>query len=206
MGFGICFFANTLLLFDIFGTEVFAFALFGYGFALLMASDRRFKLGALFAGLAITPSLFKLFNTTRIIDLSNEPELNLIIHIAISVFMLLMYSVLFIGVKKIAAEGGDLKLSKQSSWVMRITFTVLILYSTAQILSLEFFNVDSSVLSALGITLILRYIMLIINTVYLYFCYATITTPQLLKKEQKSDIEYELKQKKKKEKNDSEEE
>lgn len=205
MGFGICLIANALFLFDIFGLDVIAFALFGYAFALLAETDKFFMKGAYISIGGLVPSILRVLNIFGILKLSRFDFSGLLIQSLSSALLIGIYSILFFGVKRIAKANDAKKLAVQADVAVRLSFGALSLFIASSI-AFHFIGDTIPIVPTLaGLSFILRYVTIIIMTIYIYFSYASITTPSLLRKEEKADAKLAEKELKTKTKNNKKE-
>jgi len=205
LGFGICLVANLMFLFDIFSLDIVAFALFGYGFSLLAESDHRFFSGVYFAAAGLVPTLIRALNNFGVLDLSRYEFVSTILQCIIAALLITIYGILFVGAKRIAVANDALKLSAQCSTAVKWSALALSFYIGASIV-FYFFGKTTPVLPALmGIAFVLRYIIIFIVSIYIYFCFASITTPKLHRKEQRENAKLAEKEQKAKEKREKSE-
>lgn len=200
MGFGICLIANSLFLFDMFGFDVIAFALFGYGFSLLAEADHRFFPGVYFAAAGLVPSTIRALSIFGIIDLSRFDYSFILFQCVNSALLIAIYGVLFVGAKRIAIANDAPKLSAQCTMAIRLSTMMLSLYIISNIIFYFFGATVSAIPALMGVSFALKYIIIIIISVYIYFCFASITTPKLYRKEQKANDKLAEKEQKAKEK------
>lgn len=200
MGFGICLIASALFLFELYGIETVSFALFGYGFALLSETDKRFFPGVYISAAGLIPAVLRLLNIFGLIDLSSFDPTGLLLQSVSASLLIAIYAVLFIGAKRIAVDNDANKLASRCVTAVRISSFVLSFFVLSSIL----FNLFALQLSfagqITGVFLALKYVTIAVMTVYIYFCYASISTPKLLRKEYKANMELAEKEQKKKEK------
>ena len=205
MGFGICLIANCLFLFDVLGFDVIGFALFGYGFSFLSESDRRFFPGVYFAAAGLVPTIVRALHIFGVIDLSRYDFAFIILQCVISALLIAIYGILFVGAKRIAHANDAPKLSAQCTTAIRLSTMVLSLYIITNIVFYFFGATISALPSLMGISFALKYIIIFIISIYIYFCFASITTPKLYRKEQRANaklVEKEQKAKEKREKSE----
>ena len=202
MGFGLCLIANARFLFDVFGFDVIGFALFGYGFAMLSESDRRFFPGVYFSAVGLIPSIIRALNIFGIIDLQRFDFAYVVFQCVNSALLIAMYGILFVGAKRIAIANDAPKLSAQCTTAVRLSTMVLSLYIIANIVFYFFGAKVSGLPSLMGISFALKYIIIFVVCVYIYFCFASITTPRLYRKEQKANAKLAEKEEKAKKKHE----
>lgn len=187
MGFGICLIANALFLFEIYGLETASFALFGYAFALLSETDKRFFPGVYVSAMGLIPAVIRLLNIFDVIHVEKYDPTGLLLQSASAALLIAVYAILFAGVKRIAEDSKAKKLAAQCVNAVRISSLTLSFFIISSILFNLFATTWSPAGQIMGIAIAAKYITIALMTVYIYFCYVSVSTPKLIRKEQKAD-------------------
>ena len=188
MGFGLATLGYGFMLTYNAGGGIFAGILLAYGFFLASRLNKHFMKASVSALFLIPHSVLLLLFTFRVL---NEKDILLLSSISRTVFYcawLITSYYYLMAVRDIAIENSAIKLKNKAK--NRLSFTTIFLF-VAVLMSIFNDFVPSAMLS---IWIIMQYIVVIVNTLFLHSCFILITTEALDKKERQYFADEEKKQ------------
>lgn len=196
MGFGVVLLGYSILLFEILGFDFVGYATLAYGSYLLSKHFPLVKYNSFIAITATLCSAVRMLIKYSVITVSDSGA-QAIARLALEIVVVLAYTavcfIFQIAVAKFARENKAYQLERLANGVRYITT----LYFVLKMLMIIFTQTEF-VTNFFVITMVLQYIVLLLNIYFIYSCFASITTPRLLAKEIESDFEFEEKEKEKK--------
>ena len=181
MGFGLCTFGYSLLIFFLFGGDTAGYILLGIGLKKLGKYDKRFRYASYFSFALIGAALIRLvgFVNGYLDFYEKNGNIEIVLQwIQAFVFVLCslaMHYLYYNAVIKIVKSGGDDKFVRLATFMKYLSLTVFVAYGFAA-------SFGQQIMSIVWIAI---FALIVLNTFFLFKCYASITTESRLEDEKK---------------------
>ncbi|MDD4125576.1 MAG: hypothetical protein PHW77_07635, partial [Eubacteriales bacterium] len=175
MGFGICSLGYLMIIFDSIGGGLIGWPLLAYGFWKLSSVNKSFKTASVLSILALEYSVVNFLVICEFI--SDEKMFYRVSYAAYLAIMAALHYAFMMAIRQTAQKGGSAKLANGAA--SRLYMTEVFYFWALIIIFLPSLNTGT-----LSMLLILfRYCVGFINLLFLYTCYAQITTASQMEKE-----------------------
>lgn len=181
MGFGLCTFGYSLLIFFLFGGDTVGYILLGIGFKKLGKFDNKFKYASYFSFTLIIAALIRLVGFLNgyigFYDKNSTTEI-VLQWVQAFVFVLCslaMHYLYYNAVIQIVKSGGDDKFARLAKFMKYLSISVFVAYGFAA-------SFGQQIMSIVWIAI---FALIVMNTFFLFKCYASITTESKLEDEKR---------------------
>ena len=171
MGFGLCAVGYLFLFCFLFGGDIAGYVLIAVGAAKLSRYDKSFSYAS-FSAYALLPvglyNLFAFLNTAY--DFVSSSTLLTVSYVVNALYIfasLFMCTFIFTGVQNLAIKAGERSIAQKASFVKGLSLVYFAFSGIGSILG------GAGVVGAL--TSLGKFLVLIVNTVFLIYCYASFT-------------------------------
>lgn len=191
MGFGIVLIGYALLLFEVLGIGFVGYVTIAYGCYLLSRTFRPALVGSFSSLVSALASVSLLLNSFSVYTMPEwlKIAVNLLLYISGALTLIMI----FLPVARLALEYKAFRLRSFTlvAWYVSMGYYVLCC-------ALVVFNGGEFAEMFASLTFVYKFLMLIMLIVYFWYCYASVTTPELLRRQEREEQEYAEKEERRK--------